>query len=233
MTSRLPVVAVVGRPNVGKSSLVNRILGARQAVVEELPGVTRDRRHFEADWSGRDFVIVDTGGWEMSPAEAIGESIRSQAEAAISAADSVLFVVDAMTGLSADDEGVARLLRGSTVPTILVANKVDDAAHEAQAAELWNVGLGEPVPVSALHGRGVGDLLDRLVKTFPPEENQEERDRLPRLALVGRPNVGKSTLLNRLVGEQRVIVSPTPGTTRDPIDVETEIDGRRYLLIDT
>lgn len=233
MTNRLPIVAVVGRPNVGKSSLVNRIVGGRQAVVEEMPGVTRDRRNFEAEWAGRSFVLVDTGGWEASPSDSISESIRVQAEAAVSGSDAILFLVDANTGITDDDEGVARLLRGSEVPVILVTNKVDDEGRELLATELWNVGLGEPVPVSALHGRGIGDLLDRLVKILPDEEQGSTAEGLPRLALVGRPNVGKSTLLNRLVGEKRVIVSATPGTTRDPIDVEAEIDGRRYLLIDT
>lgn len=233
MTDRLPIVAVVGRPNVGKSSLVNRIVGGRQAVVEEMPGVTRDRRNFEAEWAGRSFVLVDTGGWEASPSDSISESIRVQAEAAVSGSDAILFLVDANTGITDDDEGVARLLRGSEVPVILVTNKVDDEGRELLATELWNVGLGEPVPVSALHGRGIGDLLDRLVKILPDEEQGSTTEGLPRLALVGRPNVGKSTLLNRLVGEKRVIVSATPGTTRDPIDVEAEIDGRRYLLIDT
>jgi GTP-binding protein len=233
VTDRLPIVAVVGRPNVGKSSLVNRIVGGRQAVVEEMPGVTRDRRNFEAEWAGRSFVLVDTGGWEASPSDSISESIRVQAEAAVSGSDAILFLVDANTGITDDDEGVARLLRGSEVPVILVINKVDDEGRELLATELWNVGLGEPVPVSALHGRGIGDLLDRLIKIHPDDEQGSTAEVLPRLALVGRPNVGKSTLLNRLVGEKRVIVSATPGTTRDPIDVEAEIDGRRYLLIDT
>jgi GTP-binding protein len=196
-------------------------------------GVTRDRRNFEAEWAGRSFVLVDTGGWEASPSDSISESIRVQAEAAVSGSDAILFLVDANTGITDDDEGVARLLRGSEVPVILVTNKVDDEGRELLATELWNVGLGEPVPVSALHGRGIGDLLDRLVKILPDEEQGSTTEGLPRLALVGRPNVGKSTLLNRLVGEKRVIVSATPGTTRDPIDVEAEIDGRRYLLIDT
>lgn len=233
MTAVRPIVAVVGRPNVGKSSLVNRIIGGRLAVVEEMPGVTRDRRHFEADWAGRNFVIVDTGGWEADAGDGIGASVRAQAEAALSGADVVVWVVDAMTGVTDDDQGVARLLRRGSVPVVLAANKVDDVSREAAAAELWNVGLGEPMPVSALHGRGVGDLLDRIVSLFPPDAADEERPELPRLALVGRPNVGKSTLLNRLLGEQRVIVAPTPGTTRDPIDVEGEIDGRRYVLVDT
>jgi GTP-binding protein len=229
----LPLVAVVGRPNVGKSSLVNRIVGGRKAVVEEVAGVTRDRRHFEAEWTGRSFGLVDTGGWEAMPGDSMAESIRQQAEAAMSGADLILFVVDATTGITEDDEGVARLLRGSEAPVILVANKVDDAAREGMAAELWSAGLGEPMAVSALHGRGMGELLDRLVRELPAAPEPPAAARLPRLALVGRPNVGKSTLLNRLVGEQRVIVSPTPGTTRDPIDVEAVIDGKRYVLIDT
>ncbi|MGH8927919.1 MAG: ribosome biogenesis GTPase Der [Acidimicrobiia bacterium] len=233
MSRILPIVAVVGRPNVGKSSLVNRIVGGRQAVVEERPGVTRDRRHFEADWAGRSFEVVDTGGWEVSPGDDMGTAIRQQAEAAASAADLVLFVVDVITGITADDQGVIELLREKAVPVILVANKVDDAVREGAAAELWRVGLGEPMAVSALHGRGMGELLDRMVKELPESEYNDRGEGPPRLALVGRPNVGKSTLLNRLVGQQRVIVSPKPGTTRDPIDVEAEIDGRRYLLIDT
>jgi GTP-binding protein len=233
VTASLPIVAVVGRPNVGKSSLVNRIAGGRRAVVEEMPGVTRDRRNFEADWAGREFVIVDTGGWEAAPGDDLGAAIRAQAEAAVAGADVVLLVVDAMTGIAEDDQGVVEIIRRSGVPAIVVANKVDDAAHEGSAAELWSLGLDEPQPVSALHGRGVGDLLDRVVKLFPPEAAGPEGDAPPKLALIGRPNVGKSTLLNRLVGEPRVIVSPRPGTTRDPIDAEAEIDGQKYLLIDT
>ncbi|MGI8518352.1 MAG: ribosome biogenesis GTPase Der, partial [Acidimicrobiia bacterium] len=233
MSGRLPIVAVVGRPNVGKSSLVNRIVGGRQAVVEERPGVTRDRRNFEADWNGRSFALVDTGGWERDPTEAVSESIKVQAEVALSGADLVLFVIDARVGITEDDEGVVSLLRRADVPVILVANKIDDRSHEQALADLWAVGLGEPMGVSALHGRGMGELLDRLVKLLPPDESVPAKDDLPRLALIGRPNVGKSTLLNRIVGEERVIVSPTPGTTRDPIDVEAEIDGTRYVIVDT
>ncbi|CAN5125723.1 ribosome biogenesis GTPase Der [soil metagenome] len=233
MSGRLPIVAVVGRPNVGKSSLVNRIVGGRQAVVEERPGVTRDRRNFEADWNGRSFALVDTGGWERDPAEAVSESIKAQAEIALSGADLVLLVIDARVGITEDDEGVVNLLRRADVPVILAANKIDDRSHEQALADLWAVGLGEPMGVSALHGRGMGELLDRLVKLLPPDESVPAKDDLPRLALIGRPNVGKSTLLNRLVGEERVIVSPTPGTTRDPIDVEAEIDGTRFVIVDT
>ena len=231
--STLPIVAVVGRPNVGKSSLVNRIVGGRQAVVEEMPGVTRDRRNFEADWAGRSFVLVDTGGWERDPEAGISESIKAQAELALVGADVVLFVVDARVGSTPDDEAVVRLLRRTQVPVILVANKIDDAAHESALADLWALGLGEPFGVSALHGRGMGELLDRLVGLLPSAPEDSDGGGLPRLALIGRPNVGKSTLLNRLLGEERVIVSPTPGTTRDPIDVEAKIDGRPYVLVDT
>ncbi len=228
----LPVVAVVGRPNVGKSTLVNRIVGRREAIVEESPGVTRDRRQFEADWIGKRFLLLDTGGWEVSPGEELTAGIRAQAEAAIGAADAVLFVVDATTGVAEDDAGVADLLRGAPCEVIVVANKVDAAAREAGVPELWKLGLGEPMAVSALHGRGVGELLDRLVAALPEVEEAEEVE-VPRLAIVGRPNVGKSTLLNRLAGEARVLVSPVPGTTRDPIDVTVELDGDRYCLVDT
>jgi GTP-binding protein len=223
-------VAVVGRPNVGKSSLVNRVLGRRLAVVDERPGVTRDRREFRADWTGREFLIVDTGGWEVAPSEELVAAISGQAEAALGAADLVLFVVDATAGVSEDDARVARLLRDT--PVILVANKVDDAKQEPDVADLWQLGLGEPSAVSALHGRGIGDLLDRVVERLPdvPEGPSEE---LKSLAIIGRPNVGKSTLLNRLLGEERVLVSPTPGTTRDPIDVVTEIGGHRFRVVDT
>ncbi len=231
--STLPIVAVVGRPNVGKSSLVNRIVGGRSAVVEEMPGVTRDRRNFEADWAGRSFILVDTGGWERDPEAGVSESIKEQAELALVGADVVLFVVDARVGSTPDDEGVVQLLRRTQVPVVLVANKIDDAAHESALADLWSLGLGEPYGVSALHGRGMGDLLDRLVSLLPPATDEPDGGGLPRLALIGRPNVGKSTLLNRLLGEERVIVSPTPGTTRDPIDVEAKIDGRPYVLVDT
>jgi GTP-binding protein len=233
MSDRIPIVAVVGRPNVGKSSLVNRIVGGRRAVVEELPGVTRDRRNFEADWNGRQFALVDTGGWERDPTEGLAESIKNQAEVALAGADLVLLVIDARVGITEDDQGVVDLLRATKVPVILVANKIDDLHHEDVLAELWSVGLGEPIGVSALHGRGMGELLDRVVGELPPETGEVAKSRLPRLALIGRPNVGKSTLLNRLVGEERVIVSPTPGTTRDPIDVEASIDGTTYLIVDT
>jgi GTP-binding protein len=227
------VVAVVGRPNVGKSTLVNRIIGSRSAVVEEMPGVTRDRREFEADWAGRDFVLVDTGGWEVKPSGELNVSIREQAEAAVSGADAVVFVVDGTAELTDDDTGVISILRSARVPVVLVANKVDNVAHEGNIDRFWGLGLGEPHPISAYHGRGVGELLDEVVARLPEPQEEETQDEVPRVAIVGRPNVGKSTLLNKLLGEQRVIVSDVPGTTRDPIDVEVELGGHRYRLIDT
>lgn len=231
--TRLPIVAVVGRPNVGKSTLVNRIVGRRLAVVEEHPGVTRDRRQFEADWAGRHFILVDTGGWELSPKDSIEDAIRLQVEAALGSADVVILVVDSTTPVVDDDHEVVEMLRRAELPVVLAANKVDTEAREADASELWKLGLGEPMAISAFHGRGVGDLLDRVVSHFEWEPVAATEDRLPRLAIVGRPNVGKSTLLNRLLGEERVIVSAQPGTTRDPVDVEVEIDGHPYVLVDT
>ncbi|MDH3517657.1 MAG: ribosome biogenesis GTPase Der [Acidimicrobiia bacterium] len=231
--SRLPVVAVVGRPNVGKSTLVNRIVGGRPAVVQEKPGVTRDRREFTAEWGGRGFLLVDTGGWELKPGEALGSEIRQQAEAAVSGADAVLFVTDATTGITEDDAGVADLLRRAEVPIVFAANKVDDSAKEIGAMEMWGAGLGKPLPISAFHGRGVGDLLDALVAVLPDFEDDAEADVVPSVAVIGRPNVGKSTLLNRLAGSQRVIVSEMPGTTRDPVDQVIDLDGREFRFVDT
>lgn len=231
--STIPVVAVVGRPNVGKSTLVNRIVGGRPAVVEEMPGVTRDRRDFDAEWIGRRFLLVDTGGWELMPGEPLVSEIRTQAEAAVAAADVVVLVVDATVGMTDDDAGVVKLLRAANVPVVLAANKVDDAKLQPGAVELWSVGLGEPMPVSAFHGRGIGELLDRIISLFPESAAPTVADDIPRLAIIGRPNVGKSTLLNRIVGEERVIVSARPGTTRDPIDVLVTLEGVEYRVIDT
>ncbi|HSM02836.1 MAG TPA: ribosome biogenesis GTPase Der [Acidimicrobiia bacterium] len=228
---RLPVVAVVGRPNVGKSTLVNRVLKRRAAVVEERPGVTRDRREFTAEWNGIPFLVVDTGGWETGTG-ALTADIRGQAEAAVRSADLVLFVADATSPLGDDDLAIARVVQKSSVPVALVANKVDGPKGELDLGHLWALGLGEPHPVSALHGRNVGDLLDGIVDMLPAVVAEPE-DAAPTIAILGRPNVGKSTLLNRLVGEERVVVSPEPGTTRDPIDAEAEIDGQRYRIVDT
>lgn len=231
--STLPVIAVVGRPNVGKSTLVNRIIGSRSAVVEEMSGVTRDRRQFDADWSGREFLIVDTGGWEVKPDGDLSTSIREQAEGAVSGADAVILVVDGTTELTDDDTGVIGVLRRAGTPVVVAVNKIDDAAREGGVDRFWRLGLGEPSPVSAYHGRGVGDLLDRIVESLPESAPAPHREEPTRVAIVGRPNSGKSTLLNRLSGEERVIVSERPGTTRDPIDVDVEIGDATYRLVDT
>ena len=231
----LPVVAIVGRPNVGKSTLVNRVLRRREAVVEDVPGVTRDRVAYEAEWAGRRFTLLDTGGWEATP-EGVFLKVAEQAEVAIEMADAVLFVVDAMVGATDDDEAVVRLLRRSGKPVVLVANKVDDLHQEAEAAALWNLGLGQPWPVSALHGRGSGDVLDAMLDVLPEVSavaSQGPSDGLRRVALLGRPNVGKSSLLNKLAREERVVVDDVAGTTRDPVDELIELGGRWWRFVDT
>ncbi len=229
-----PVLAVVGRPNVGKSTLVNRILGRREAVVEDVPGVTRDRVSYDAQWRGRRFTVVDTGGWDPD-AVGLQKAVAAQAEVAVMAADAVLFVVDATVGATDSDEAVVRVLRRAKRPVVLVANKVDDARGEADAASLWSLGLGEPYAVSALHGRGSGDLLDVILEALPetPAERWDGEQGPRRVALVGRPNVGKSSLLNRLAGEERVVVDSVAGTTRDPVDSLVEIGGETWRLVDT
>lgn len=230
----LPVLAIVGRPNVGKSALVNRILGRREAVVEDVPGVTRDRVSYKAEWNDRKFTLVDTGGWEPD-AKGIDLSVAQQAEIAIDLADAVLFVVDAMVGATATDERVVRMLRATKKPVLLVANKVDDARHEVEAAALWSLGLGEPWPVSALHGRGVADLLDKVL-TVLPEVSAVAKTEIGgprRVAIIGRPNVGKSSLLNKAAGEERVVVNELAGTTRDPIDEQIELGGTVWRFVDT
>jgi GTPase len=233
-TGPVPVVAVVGRPNVGKSTLVNRILGRREAVVEDVPGVTRDRVAYDAVWSGRRFTVVDTGGWDPG-AEGMAARIAAQAEVAATASDVVVFVVDATVGATDADETVVRVLRGAGKPVVLAANKVDGPSGEADATALWNLGLGEPHPVSALHGRGSGDLLDAVLAVLPeaPPEDFAERGGPRRVALVGKPNVGKSSLLNRLAGADRVMVDPVAGTTVDPVDEVVELGGRTWTLVDT
>src|SRR3954467_1050819 len=230
----VPVLAVVGRPNVGKSTLVNRIIGRREAVVEDIPGVTRDRVSYDANWNGRAFTVVDTGGWDPD-ARGLAERITAQAEVAVSVADAVLFVVDATVGITDADEAVVRILRRSGKPVVLAANKVDDLRGEAEAASLWNLGLGEPYPVSALHGRGSGDLLDAILDAIPEAPREApEVDRGPRrVAVVGKPNVGKSSLLNKVARQQRVVVDNVAGTTVDPVDELVEVDGTVYRFIDT
>ena len=230
----LPVLAIVGRPNVGKSALVNRILGRREAVVEDKPGVTRDRVSYKADWNGRKFTLVDTGGWEPN-AKGIDKSVAEQAEIAVELADAVLFVVDATVGATSTDERVVRLLRASGKPVILVGNKVDDAHQEPEVAALWSLGLGEPMPVSALHGRGVADMLDRALAELPKVSAvaQMEVGGPRRVALIGRPNVGKSSLLNKAVGSERAVVNDLAGTTRDPIDEQVVIAGKVWRFVDT
>lgn len=231
----LPVVAIVGRPNVGKSTLVNRIIGRRAAVVEDVPGVTRDRVSYPAEWTGQRFMLVDTGGWERTVA-GLDLAVAQQAEVAASAADVVIMVVDATVGATATDEAVVDMLRRSGTPVVLAANKVDDLTGEADAAVLWSLGLGEPYPVSGVHGRGTGDLLDAVLAKLPEVPTAGATAPMGgarRIALIGRPNVGKSSLLNQLAGGNRVVVDATAGTTRDPVDEVIELDGREWVFVDT
>ena len=230
---QLPVVAVVGRPNVGKSTLVNRILGRRAAVVQDIPGVTRDRISYEGLWNGRRFTVTDTGGWDPK-AEGLGASISRQAEFAMRTADVIVLVVDSTVGATDTDLAAARILRRSDRPVIVVANKVDDERSESNAAELWSLGLGEPQPVSALHGRGSGDLLDLVLDALPEAPREQPEEGGPRrVALVGRPNVGKSSLLNRLAKEERSVVDSVAGTTVDPVDSLISLGGEEWRFVDT
>ncbi|AII10207.1 GTP-binding protein [Rhodococcus wratislaviensis] len=229
----VPTLAVVGRPNVGKSTLVNRIIGRREAVVEDIPGVTRDRVSYEANWSGRRFMVQDTGGWEPD-AKGLQQSVARQAELAMQTADAILLVVDAVVGATATDEAVAKVLRRSKTPVLLVANKVDDGRTESEVAALWSLGLGQPHSVSATHGRGTGDLLDEVLAALP----ETPREGIPgggprRVALVGKPNVGKSSLLNKLSGDERSVVHNVAGTTVDPVDSIVELGGRPWRFVDT
>jgi len=233
------MVAVVGYPNAGKSTLVNRLSGSRKAVVDETPGVTRDRNEVPTEWNGRELVLVDTGGVDAADPSHMQGQVAEQARQAVEEADLVLLVIDARAGLVAGDEELADILRRSRRPVVVVANKVDDAAHEAGALELHGLGLGDPIAVSALHGRGTGDLLDAVVERLPAAEpgedvdEEEDGDDEIRVAILGRPNVGKSSLVNAILGRPRVIVAPTPGTTRDAIDTVFERGGRHVRLIDT
>ncbi len=230
----IPVVAVVGRPNVGKSTLVNRILGRREAVVQDVPGVTRDRIAYDAYWGGRQFTLVDTGGWEPD-ATGLQAMVSRQAEQAVVTADLVLFVIDSRTGATETDLVVARTLRRAGRPVVLAVTKVDDERGESDAAEAWSLGLGEPYPVSGLHGRGSGDLLDAILQKLPdaPPEREPAGGGPRRVALVGRPNVGKSSLLNRLTGEERSVVDAVAGTTVDPVDSLLELGGQTWRFVDT
>lgn len=230
----LPVIAVVGRPNVGKSALINRILGRREAVVEDTPGVTRDRVAYKGEWNERKFSLVDTGGWEPD-AKGIDASVAAQAEIAIDLSDLVMFVVDSNVGPTSTDEAVVRMLRKAGRPVFLIANKVDDVRQEPESASLWSLGLGQPWPVSALHGRGVADLLDAILKELPEISAvaKQEVGGPRRVAILGRPNVGKSSLLNKVVGEDRVVVNEMAGTTRDPVDEQVELGGKVWRFVDT
>jgi GTP-binding protein len=229
----LGTVAVLGFPNVGKSTLVNRLSATREAVVFETPGVTRDRKEVVCEWAGKRFILVDTGGVDVADPSPLTREVAEQARRAVEEADLVVFVTDARAGVTPGDEEIAAILRRARKPVLLVANKIDDPARDAEALEFHRLGLGDPIPVSALHGHGTGDLLDRIVADLPGEARDEVGEDAIRVAILGRPNVGKSSLLNALVGQERVIVSEVPGTTRDSIDTVLERDGRTFVLVDT
>jgi GTP-binding protein len=229
----LGTVAVVGFPNVGKSTLVNRLTGSRAAVVHPEPGVTRDRKELVADWAGKRFLVVDTGGVDVADPSPITRSVADQAREAVAEADLVVFVVDARPGITPGDEEVADILRRARKPVVLVANKIDDPAQEHLALEFHRLGLGEPLPVSALHGYGTGELLDEIVARLPGRQRLDAGDNAIRVAILGRPNVGKSSLLNAILGRERVIVSEIPGTTRDAIDTAFSRGDRTFVFVDT
>lgn len=231
VASRL--VAIVGRPNVGKSTLFNRIAGQRIAIVEDKPGVTRDRLYAPASWNGQAFRIIDTGGLDFGNLDSLAQLVRAQAELAVEEAAVIVFVVDGLEGITSTDENIAQLLRRSGKPVILAVNKLDNPERMANRYEFFRIGLGEPLPISAEHGLGIGDLLDAVVDRLPPEQPEEEGEDAIRVAVIGRPNVGKSSLVNRILGEERVLVSEIPGTTRDAIDTPFERDNQSFVLIDT
>jgi len=230
-----PIVAIVGRPNVGKSTLFNRLVGERLAITHEVPGTTRDRLYAEAEWGGVSFILVDTAGLELRTPNSDGDlmaQVRAQAQVAIAEADVILFLVDVKDGLTAGDEEVAQVLRRTAKPVLLAVNKAESQARREEAVEFYALGLGELYPISALHGTGTGDLLDQVVSAFPVEEEEEEPEAI-KIAIVGRPNVGKSSLLNKILGQERSIVHDVPGTTRDAIDTQLEWEGEPLVLIDT
>ncbi|MTV47494.1 ribosome biogenesis GTPase Der [Heliobacillus mobilis] len=229
-----PIVAVVGRPNVGKSTLFNRLTGGRVAIVEDRPGVTRDRLYRNAKWLNREFTLVDTGGLEFgADGNPFSEVIYKQAEAAIAEADVILFMVDGKAGITADDETVAAVLRRTKKPVFLVVNKIEDFSQRDKYYEFFALGLGDPIPISATHGMNTGDLLDAVIEALPPEGDEEDDPDTIKIAVIGKPNVGKSSMVNAILGEERVIVSNIPGTTRDAIDTPFEREGKHYVLIDT
>ena len=237
----IATVAIVGRPNVGKSTLLNRIVGRREAIVEERPGVTRDRKEVNASWGGKEFILIDTGGW-MAAGDSLDKKVSKQSEKAIFEADAILFVVDSTVGITDDDARIASLLRSRDETVLVVANKVDNKNLESDMWELLSLGLGEPLPVSALHGKGTGDLLELLISLLPPddvtnelnsEENEADLEKIIGVTLVGRPNVGKSTLFNRLIGEDRSVVHDRAGTTRDTVDTVVETENGPVRFIDT
>ena len=228
-----PIVAIVGRPNVGKSTLFNQLAGRRISIVEDTPGVTRDRIYADAQWLNTTFTMIDTGGLDPASQDELLQQMRYQAEIAIETADVILFITDGKEGVTPTDTEVANLLRKTKKPVVLAVNKIDTFEEESNIYEFYNLGIGEPMAVSASHKRGLGDLLDEIHSHFPPAAEEEEDDDVIRIAVVGKPNVGKSSIVNQLLGEERVIVSDIPGTTRDAVDTPLIIDGRKYLIIDT
>ena len=233
MSAPLPIIAVVGRPNVGKSTFFNRVIGRRVAIVDDRPGVTRDRNFAQTDWAGRDFFIVDTGGVIEGSEDALDIAIRDQAMAAVEEADVILFLVDGKEGVHVLDERLAVVLRKTSKPVVLVANKMDNLPNDHGHLDFWSLGMGEPIAVSALSGKGSGDLLDRVLEVLPDDKGVEDDEDVIRVAVVGKPNVGKSSFVNRLIGEDRVVMSEIPGTTRDPIDTTFRYHGKKLIFVDT